>query len=93
MVDDDVAREIEELRRAYRAALPPKIDALVTAIESEDRAGASALAHRLRGTSGSYGLATVSAHAGALEDALEARVVDWVEVRAHLDRLRQEVTR
>ena len=92
MVDDDVAREIEELRRAYRAALPPKVDALAEAIEREDRDVASALAHRLRGTSGSYGLEAVSALAGAIEDALEARAVDWGAVRAHCARL-QELTR
>lgn len=93
MADDDVAREIEELRSAYRAGLPQKIDALGAAIADEDRDAARALAHRLRGTSGSYGLPAVSAIAGAIEDALDARVVDWGPVQKDLDRLRQAVTR
>ena len=93
MVDDDVERELEELRRNYRASLPPKVDALATAIDARDRETASALAHRLRGTSGAYGLSAVSVEAGAIEDALGERKIDWGAIAQHLERLRREAAR
>lgn len=86
MIDDDVAAEIAALQRAYREALPPKIEALERAL-SERSPEAILLAHRLRGTSGSYGLETISAHAGAIEDALERD--DRAAALAHLAALKE----
>lgn len=74
--EDDDARdagvdgELAELQRAYRAELPAKIGALAAAVTARDANTAAALAHRLRGTAGAYGLSEVSAAAGAIEDAL-----------------------
>jgi len=93
LVDDDVELELEELRRTYRVSLPAKVDALATAVDARDRETASALAHRLRGTSGAYGLSAVSIEAGAIEDALAEREIDWGAIAARLESLEEEASR
>ncbi len=82
-VEDSGPRRVAEalalLRAEYSAALPDKVDALVRAVHaSRRRAGDAELsaearshAHRLRGTSGSYGLHEVSLAAGRIEELLE----------------------
>lgn len=82
---DDVADEIAALQRAYREALPPKVEALERAMTARS-ADAILLAHRLRGTSGSYGMQAISGHAGDIEDALERD--DWSAALAHLGALK-----
>ncbi len=67
---DELEAELAALRLEYAASLSPKARAIVVALAT-DREEARALAHRLRGTAGSFGFAEVSAAAGALEDALE----------------------
>jgi hypothetical protein len=58
-------RRLRELVRALRAwARAPK------GARDAQRQGAEALAHRLRGTSGSYGLRSFSAAVGVVEEAL-----------------------
>lgn len=69
---DDVERALAELRREYARELPAKVSAIVEALARNDRATATLLAHRLRGTAGSYGFAEVSAAAATIEAALEA---------------------
>lgn len=74
----DAPDPLTELRLSYAESLPTRLRALDRAIRAwrrapEDSAAlekAEKLAHRLRGTTGSYGFADVSAAMGAVEDAL-----------------------
>jgi len=69
-VVDEVDEELAALRRAYGRDLPAKARAVSEALAKDDRGTAALLAHRLRGTAGSYGFAEVSVAAGSIEDAL-----------------------
>ncbi len=76
--DDELQRVLDELRVEYGASLPAAIDELTAAFRAAQAQpseaawmGARSLAHRLRGTAGSYGFPTVSVVSGRLEDALE----------------------
>jgi HPt (histidine-containing phosphotransfer) domain-containing protein len=71
-VTRDFAAELAELRRVYIASLPGKLDEIGDAIGRRSLTDAGALAHRLRGTAGSYGVAAVSDSVGAIEDRVEA---------------------
>jgi chemotaxis protein histidine kinase CheA len=72
------AAEIASLRLGYARSLPERLGCLRAAVLAWGRAPddgellsrAESLAHRLRGTAGSYGFAAFSATAGAVEDAL-----------------------
>lgn len=86
MTEDPLAA----LEAAYGAALPAKIEAIAQAVAGRDRATARLLAHRLCGTSGSYGFALVGLAAGRLEDALDAGA-EWSEIEPLLERLRRNV--
>jgi HPt (histidine-containing phosphotransfer) domain-containing protein len=81
--EDEIEREIAALRDAYRAELPAKVEAISKAIAARDAETTRTLAHRLRGTAGSYGLSVVSAAAGALEDA----GADWAKLESLLPAL------
>lgn len=76
MLDETPADPLAELRADYLAALPAKVAELTAAIgeahEGAPVATARGLAHRLRGTAGSYGAAEVGAIAGMIEDTLAA---------------------
>ncbi len=68
--------ELAELRTQFGVRLPGKLDELATAIsraklDAEALAAARALAHRLRGSSGSYGYGAVGEAVGRVEDLLE----------------------
>jgi len=71
----DFDRELEELRDQYREKLARELDALESLLRESESAShdASRLeairdrAHRLMGTSGSYGLAASSAALGRME--------------------------
>ncbi len=78
---------LEQLAREYRASLPRKVDAIAEAVLARDGAEARALAHRLGGTSGSYGFVVVGERARLLEAALDERV-DWPRVDELLADLR-----
>jgi HPt (histidine-containing phosphotransfer) domain-containing protein len=93
---------LAELRRRYAAGLPEHLDAL-GGLLAEARDGhrgalseARGLAHRLFGTSGSYGFAEVSAALEALEslllrlseDGRAAPEQGWAEASALLRRAR-----
>jgi len=78
----DPAAPLEEklaaLRAAYRRALPEQLDALARLLEACTGAGAAGavedawrLAHRLKGTSGSYGFALLAAQLETIEETLE----------------------
>ncbi len=72
------AEELVALRASYLASLPGRVDELAAAIDTFNRSPeprialdkATDLAHRLRGTSGSYGAASFSRTIGAVEEAL-----------------------
>lgn len=60
------------LEAAYREKLPHKLEELEAALaRPEGRDEARRLAHRLHGTSGTYGLGGVATLAGQLERVLE----------------------
>jgi len=74
---DAVRARFAELRAAYAAKLEGKIKELRSALdaaraERSQREQAGALAHRLRGTAGSYGFRHVSEHAAVIDEALKA---------------------
>lgn len=63
---------LAELRAAYRATIPERVEELARFLASARRAEAIAVAHRLRGTAGTYGFLDVGDAAGRIEDALLA---------------------
>lgn len=88
-MSDDAAHDVlTTLRQAYRAALPAKVDLLAAAVAARARAEAVDLAHRLRGTAGSYGCFEVSELAGRLEASLSAGE-DWADAQALVEALRR----
>ncbi len=82
-VAPDFEKELKRLRRAFREELPSRLrelgDALVAARKdpaaSEKLGAAREIAHRLRGTAGSYGFLQVGEEAGRIED----RIVQGLE--------------
>ena len=80
MKDDQAAKltaAVAELRAEYLPTVPAKLatlEALVRQARSngddDSRERLRALAHRLRGTMGSYGFAEIGAAVGRIEDAL-----------------------
>ncbi|WP_044238433.1 Hpt domain-containing protein [Chondromyces apiculatus] len=71
---------LAEMRVEYRAQLPGYLDEISTCIarvqrgegDADDLARARLLAHRIRGTAGSYGWSALSQALGRVEDTLEA---------------------
>jgi HPt (histidine-containing phosphotransfer) domain-containing protein len=78
------------LRVDYAERLPARVRRIARALRASRRAPGDAelrerarvLAHRLRGTAGSYGLPAVGAAAGRIEDALGRS--SWDEIEAAL---------
>ena len=83
----DFAAELAELRRVYIASLPLKLDEVAAAVARRSLDDACAIAHRLRGTAGSYGVPTVSAALGAIEDRIEAAGAGSDGLSAELEEL------
>jgi chemotaxis protein histidine kinase CheA len=78
VTDTDVQREIQILRAAYCRKLPAELARLATLLVAAREAGdeqqldaAHRLAHMLKGSSGSYGLADVSAELKRIEEHLD----------------------
>jgi len=70
--------KLAALRATYRRALPEQLDALAALLEAPAGAGAAGaveqawqLAHRLKGTSGSYGFSELAAQLETIEEILE----------------------
>jgi len=70
--------KLAALRAAYRRALPEQLDALAALLEAPGGAEAVGaveaawrLAHRLRGTSGSYGFSVLAEQLETIEETLE----------------------
>jgi hypothetical protein len=77
----DFVAELEALRATFLASLPDRVAHLAGAIAAARHGSSSlsvalGLAHRLRGTAGSYGLLAVAERVGAVEDLLET-VEEW----------------
>lgn len=104
--DAELLRDLARLRQKYRRRLPAQITALAQLLaaareagERESLEGARGLTHRLRGTSGSYGLDAISAELRRIEDVLDrpldgrtpAGVACWREVERALARIRAEL--
>jgi chemotaxis protein histidine kinase CheA len=74
---DALAAAREELRGEFLEVLPERLAELASAVERarEDASSlgaARATAHKLRGTAGSYGFASLSEAAGRIEERLDA---------------------
>lgn len=72
-------QEIRIASTQYRKSLPPILEELAQLIENPGRKGARAaarqIAHRLHGTSGSYGLHKVAWLTGEIQDLLDQKVL------------------
>jgi len=106
---DEADRELERLREQYRAKFARELESLAALLGEAERAGHArdqlesvhGLAHRLTGTSGSYGLAASSAALGRIEARLERLLADpgadaaaaWSEVEAELAAARAGIER
>ncbi|MDH5493737.1 MAG: protein kinase, partial [Myxococcales bacterium] len=96
-VEHEAVDPLVRMREEFRPVLVQRIDALVAlfeaeCLEAESVAEAERLAHRLRGSAGSYGFHEVSNIAGQLEDTLRDRGPTNCEVLiATLRMLREQV--
>jgi chemotaxis protein histidine kinase CheA len=83
----EVDHELERLRERYREKFERELELLAEQLREAERAGYGrpqleairGLAHRLMGTSGSYGLEASSAALARMEEGLE-RLLDAAEV-------------
>jgi HPt (histidine-containing phosphotransfer) domain-containing protein len=73
----DFEAALRELRRSYRDSLPSKLDEIDAAITARSLDTARALAHRLAGTAGSYGMAAIGSAAAAIEARIDAGGDPW----------------
>lgn len=101
--DGELARELEGLRRTYRGKLIEMLARLASLVrearrmrDGDELQVARDLAHRLKGTSGSYGFDECSAQLSKIEERLE-RLADaapasaaaiWIEIEQALSRAR-----
>ncbi len=82
MTDPTLERDLERLREEYRAKLPEQLsglEALLRGARDQEPGGdrgreqlevARNLAHRLRGTAGSYGFGATSSALGRIEESV-----------------------
>jgi len=70
--DPSIARLLVEARLQFASSLPAKTAELEALLAREAWDELRRAAHKLRGSSGTYGFAEVSAAAGAIEEALLA---------------------
>ena len=76
MTTPDLAHQLLVLRQGFVAKLPAKLAALEAAVlasghDPEALAAATTLAHRLRGSAGSFGQPAVGVAVGRIEELLE----------------------
>jgi len=101
--EEDLERDLERLRRAYRGKLTGKLAQLDFLLgearrlpEREEIEAARDLAHTLKGTSGSYGFDESSAEFKGIEERLdqllegasEGAAAAWMEIEQALTRAR-----
>ena len=86
----DFDAQLAAMKKGFIERLPGKADEIGAAVARRSVEDVRTFAHRMRGTSGSYGLPTVSAAAGAVEDRLigEANERLWSDVEDLLAALR-----
>jgi HPt (histidine-containing phosphotransfer) domain-containing protein len=71
MTDDPaILALLAEARRQYATGLPARVGELEALLAAGSWDDARRAAHKLRGSSGTYGFATLSATAAGIEDAL-----------------------
>ncbi len=80
------------LLEEYVASLPEVVEAIATAIRSRDVEQLRVHAHRLRGTSASYGYPEVTERAAECEDAIRTGAA-WADVASRADKLLQLLDR
>ena len=104
---DEFHDALSQLRSTYARGLPDKVELITAALRALERgdspaepfATASILAHRLRGTAGSYGFPVVGSAAGLIEDELRALArqddpgAAWQRISDAERTLRDEVAR
>jgi HPt (histidine-containing phosphotransfer) domain-containing protein len=66
------------LRAEYIGDLPRQIKAIRAILEIEDYDKIKRHAHRIKGTSGTYGLESIAKHAGQLEQSVQTQDLDKV---------------
>lgn len=103
MSDDDLIPEFERLRQSYRGKLEELLVRLGSLVrqarrmrDGDDLLAARELAHRLKGTSGSYGFDECSAELSKVEVCLEQiaagapvnAAATWLEIEQALARAR-----
>jgi hypothetical protein len=101
--DEDLARELERLRRSYQGKLAEMLARLASHVREAQKVpdggelrAARELAHRLKGTSGSYGFDVCSVELGTIEDRLNLladgvpsnAAAAWLEIEQALTRAR-----
>lgn len=69
MANDAFAAKFEELRRTFHAQLPERITEMGALLRDGDIAAVQAIAHRIAGQGGTFGLPEISEAAAAVEDA------------------------
>ena len=93
MIDDPaITALLAEARANYAVGLPAKVDELESLVTRGAWDEARRAAHKLRGSSGTYGFAAVSAPAAAIEEALiDANGAPDDSVKIRLAELAREV--
>lgn len=79
----DFDAEFAEMKRGFIARLPGKLDEIRAAMTARSLEDVRMLAHRLRGTCGSYGLTAIGTAMGAIEDRVAEDVASestWPDV-------------
>ena len=91
---DEIQKLLDAARLKYVARLADQLQTCATladdaaAGDEDARSELKALAHRIRGTAGSYGLTSISKNLAEVEDAIDGEDVSWDDVRAALSRAR-----
>jgi HPt (histidine-containing phosphotransfer) domain-containing protein len=83
--ETELQKMLAKLREDYAKQLPQKLDDLSRAVHSaiadpSTKEYARSLAHKLRGTAGSYSFSALSEAAGKLEDLLRATTFSTEDV-------------
>src|SRR5579872_5813407 len=92
MTDDPaIAALLAEARKGFASGLPAKVAEMQSLLAAGKWEDARRAAHKLRGSSGTYGFAALSTVAAAIEDALiEASGPPGDAVKARVDELARE---
>jgi HPt (histidine-containing phosphotransfer) domain-containing protein len=94
--DEEFQAKLKALHDAYKDKLDARLDEIDTAIDNLRNAGGGntgelnallALAHKLTGSAGTFGLTGVSEVAGKLEALCESLVSEGTNASAEMDRI------